>query len=71
MSSGPAHDVVRARVTVSGRVQGVEVAFQGSREAVEGMIDWCGSGPRDAHVTGVDVVWEQPRPDEHSFAVTW
>lgn len=80
----------RARVVVSGRVQGVffraeardrarslglagwvrnnpdgtvEAAFEGDRERVESMIEWCRRGPALAAVDDVDVEWEQPRND--------
>lgn len=80
----------RARVVVSGRVQGVffraeardrarslglagwvrnnpdgtvEAAFEGNRERVESMIEWCRRGPALAAVDDVDVEWEQPRND--------
>jgi acylphosphatase len=38
----------------------VEAVFEGSREAVESMIEWCRRGPRGARVDGVDVRWEAP-----------
>jgi acylphosphatase len=77
----------RARVVVSGFVQGVnfrwytteharhreiggwvrntpdgrvEAVFEGAREAVEAMIEWCRVGPRSAQVSDVEVVWEEP-----------
>lgn len=77
----------RARVLVSGRVQGVffrqrtiglarsadcagwvrnlddgrvEAVFEGSPEAVEGMIAWCSEGPERAVVDRVEVVEEEP-----------
>jgi acylphosphatase len=38
----------------------VSAAFEGSRELVESMIDWCRRGPSGAHVRDVGVIWEQP-----------
>lgn len=38
----------------------VEAAFEGSRDAVESMLRWCGQGPAGAQVDAVDVTWEQP-----------
>jgi acylphosphatase len=38
----------------------VEAIFEGPREAVESMIDWCREGPHFAHVKSVDVSWEKP-----------
>lgn len=86
----------RARVVVSGRVQGVffraetgdrarslgvagwvrnnrdgtvEAAFEGDRERVESMVEWCRRGPALAEVERVDVEWEEPR-DERGFAAS-
>ena len=41
----------------------VEAVFEGDRERVESMVDWCGRGPALAEVDTVDVDWEQPRND--------
>ena len=38
----------------------VEVIVEGAQEAVEQLVDWCRMGPRQANVTGVEVVEEQP-----------
>jgi acylphosphatase len=85
----------RARVVVSGRVQGVffraetrnrarslglagwvrnnadgnvEAVFEGDRDRVESMVEWCRRGPRHAAVEDVEVSWETPQ-DETEFAV--
>jgi acylphosphatase len=42
--------------------------FEGARERVDSMVDWCGRGPRGAAVEDVDVDWEEPRGEE-GFAV--
>ncbi|MGV8084078.1 MAG: acylphosphatase [Coriobacteriia bacterium] len=39
----------------------VEAAFEGSREAVERMIEWCHEGPPRAAVETVEVDWEAPQ----------
>jgi acylphosphatase len=36
----------------------VEAVFEGSKDAVDAMIAWCGQGPRYASVSDVDVAWE-------------
>jgi acylphosphatase len=86
---------VRARIVISGRVQGVffrqetkdrartlsvtgwitnrsdgrvEAVFQGSRESVDSMIEWCRQGPSLADVESVEVNWESPT-DEKGFSV--
>lgn len=38
----------------------VEAVFEGSREAVEEMIDWCHEGSPAASVEDVEVEWEEP-----------
>ena len=39
----------------------VEAVFEGEDERVRSMVDWCGRGPRGAHVDEVDVTWEDPQ----------
>ena len=78
----PGSSVIRVRVVVHGRVQGVyfraecsEAArargvsgwvsnqpdgsvyaeFEGQKDAVDAMVDWCRIGPDRAHVTDVEV----------------
>jgi acylphosphatase len=46
----------------------VEAVFEGDRERVESMVDWCRKGPPHAQVENVDVSWEAPR-GESEFAV--
>jgi acylphosphatase len=80
-------DVTRARVTISGRGQGVgfryatrerarsrdvagwvrnnsdgtvDAVFEGSPEAVEALIAWCGRGPSGSRVDDVKVELEAP-----------
>lgn len=38
----------------------VEAVFEGEEEGVRSMVDWCGRGPRSAHVSDVEVQWEDP-----------
>lgn len=47
----------------------VEAAFEGPPTAVEAMIRWCHRGSPAAHVTGVEVTWEDVR-GESGFRVT-
>lgn len=46
----------------------VEACFEGTRQAVESMIAWCNSGPRQADVDDVTVEWE-PAQGEGEFRV--
>ena len=46
----------------------VEAVFEGRREAVESMVDWCRRGPSGARVDDVQMAWEDPRGEE-GFAV--
>lgn len=88
-------DMVRARVEISGRVQGVyfrqstaveaqaagvtgwvrnledgdvEAAFEGSRAAVEAMLDYMAAGPAHAKVDSVRTEWE-PAEGEIAFSI--
>lgn len=38
----------------------VEAVFEGGREAVDEMIEWCHEGSPQARVNNVDVEWEEP-----------
>ena len=46
----------------------VEAVFEGPRERVETLVDWCGRGPAGAHVEDVAVRWE-PLVGEPGFSV--
>lgn len=46
----------------------VEAVFEGSKKAVEGMIDWCRRGPTSATVS--ELVWEYEDPEgERTFEI--
>jgi acylphosphatase len=47
----------------------VEAVFEGERERVESMVEWCRRGPSLAQVEDVDVAWERPA-GEKRFAVS-
>ena len=42
----------------------VEAVFEGHREAVDALVEWCRSGPRSATVTDVEVRDEAPEGEE-------
>lgn len=46
----------------------VEATFEGDRDRVESMVEWCRRGPAHAHVENVEVAWEEPTGDAE-FAV--
>ena len=46
----------------------VEAVFEGPRERVLSMVDWCRRGPTGAWVDGIDVV-DEPPSGERQFSV--
>ena len=38
----------------------VEAVFEGKRDDVEALVAWSLHGPRHAHVTDVEVSWDEP-----------
>ena len=87
---------VRARLFISGLVQGVfyrgtcqreasargltgwvrnlpdgrvEALFQGPEETVQDMIRWCYTGPPEAQVSTIDVLYEEVRADLTGFRI--
>jgi len=87
---------VRARVSITGRVQGVffrmatqseakryglsgwaknkadgsvEAVFEGEKEAVEALLEWCNTGPPHARVQRVDIQWEDPTGELDHFEI--
>ena len=47
----------------------VEAEFEGERQRIESMIDWCRKGPALAEVEHVEVAWVEPRA-ESGFTVS-
>jgi len=45
----------------------VEAVFEGGKEAVEHMLEFCHRGPSGARVTDVEIKWEQPRGEFSGF----
>ena len=55
---------------VKNRMDGsVEALFEGDRDRVEQMIQWCHRGPSQAWVKKVDVVWEAYLGEFDDFSV--
>ena len=86
----------RARVIVSGRVQGVffrsatrdeaeirnvsgwvknlpdgrvEALFEGEKDAVEQLVEFCRKGPPNAIIRDVEVVWEEYKSEFTGFQI--
>lgn len=49
----------------------VEAVFEGERDAVEQAILRCRQGPPAAHVTGMDVTWEEPVEGLKGFEIRY
>jgi acylphosphatase len=47
----------------------VEAIFEGKREDVEKLIDFCRNGPPSARVTDIDVQWEEYRGEFNAFNI--
>lgn len=47
----------------------VEALFQGEKEAVQQIIDWCHEGPKMARVDRVDVEWPDSVGEFNSFEI--
>ena len=54
------------RNTSEGRVEAI---FEGEREDVEKLIDFCKSGPPAAQVTKIDVQWEEHTGEFKDFKI--
>jgi acylphosphatase len=49
----------------------VEAVFEGDRERVDQMIQWCHRGPSEARVTNVHSTWENHTGEFEDFSVTY
>jgi acylphosphatase len=49
----------------------VEAVFEGERDRVEEMIEWCHTGPPGAHVQRVDTQWEEYLGEFDQFTITY
>ena len=49
----------------------VEAVFEGDREKVDQIIQWCHRGPSEARVKNVIVVWEEYTEEFEDFSVTY
>ena len=49
----------------------VEAVFEGKKEVVKEVIDFCRRGPPGASVDGVEVVWEEKTEGLRSFEIRY
>jgi acylphosphatase len=49
----------------------VEAVFEGEKDRVEEMLSWCHKGSPYSRVTNVEVHWQEPAGDLHSFEVRY
>ncbi|RLI15150.1 MAG: acylphosphatase [Candidatus Hecatellales archaeon] len=49
----------------------VEAVFEGEKEAVERMIEFCRRGPPAAEVENVEVRWETPTGEHKGFKIRY
>ncbi len=49
----------------------VEAVFEGERERVEEMIEWCHKGPPGAHVQSLDTHWEEYLGEFDQFSISF
>ena len=49
----------------------VEAVFEGDRERVDQIIQWCRRGPSEARVKNVSVTWESYTGEFDDFLVTY
>jgi len=64
------------RVGVTGWIRNlpdgrVEAVFEGEKEAVEYMIEFCRRGPPAARVEKVEVIWEPYKGEFESFTIKY
>lgn len=49
----------------------VEAVFEGEKEAVDTMVNWCRKGPAGAFVEHIDVCWEEYSGEFDEFSVVY
>lgn len=49
----------------------VEAVFEGEKEKVEQIIQWCHKGPSEARVTHVQVSWEEFAGEFKDFSIAY
>jgi len=49
----------------------VEAVFEGEREKVEEMVEWCRKGPPDAHVKSIHTYWDDYLGEFDHFSIIY
>ena len=49
----------------------VEAVFEGEKEQIDRIIEWCKKGPSFARVDDVQIQWETPMGDFTTFTITY
>ncbi|MEM3631083.1 MAG: acylphosphatase, partial [Nitrososphaerota archaeon] len=47
----------------------VEAIFEGNKESIEKMIEWCKKGPSEAIVEKVEIIWEEYKSEYKGFKI--
>lgn len=50
---------------------GVEAIFEGEKDAVENVVEWCSEGPPGARVRNVNTTWEEPTGEFNGFSIKY
>ena len=50
---------------------GVEAVFEGKKETVDKIVNWCRKGPPGAFVKNIDVCWEEYLGEFDEFSVVY
>lgn len=49
----------------------VEAVFEGEKEEIQKLVDWCHHGPPGASVKNVEVEWQDYTGEYDSFSITY
>lgn len=49
----------------------VEAIFEGDKESIEKMIEWCKKGPPEAIVEKVEIIWEEYKGEYKGFKIVY
>ncbi|HAR96804.1 MAG TPA: acylphosphatase [Deltaproteobacteria bacterium] len=49
----------------------VEIVCEGPEEAIKGLIEWCGHGPRGAFVEGLEITWGTCTAEFRDFRIVY